>query len=78
MDYFLFSSWRCNNAHRCELSSANKQQATFEYVFNVVLGCSSLEKSHILSSKKFDTIKLCNVGFVYIYMLKGHWPIALK
>ena len=37
MDHFLFSSKRCNNAPRCELISAHKQQATFEYVFHVVL-----------------------------------------
>ena len=44
MDHFLFSSKRCNNAPRCELSSATKQQATFEYVFHVVLGDPPLKR----------------------------------
>ena len=34
---FLSSSKGCNNAPRCELSSAHKQQATYEYVFHVVV-----------------------------------------
>ena len=38
MDHFLFFSKPYNNAHRCELISAHKQQqALFEYVFLVVL-----------------------------------------
>ena len=44
MDHFLFSSKRCNNAPRCELSSAHKQQAAFEYVFHVVLGDRPLKR----------------------------------
>ena len=44
MDHFLFSSKRCNNAPRCELSSAHKQQAAFEYVFHVVLGDPPLKR----------------------------------
>ena len=38
MDHFMFSSKRYKNAPRCKLSSAHKQQVTFEYVFHVVLG----------------------------------------
>ena len=44
MDHFLFSSKRCNNAPRCELSCAHKQQATFECVFHVVLGDPPLKR----------------------------------
>ena len=44
MDHFLFSPKRCNNAPRCEFSSAHKQQATFKYVFHVVLGDPPLKK----------------------------------
>ena len=44
MDHFLFSSKRCNNVPRGELSSAHKQQATLEYVFQVVLGDSPLKR----------------------------------
>ena len=44
MDHFLFSPKRCNNAPRCELSSAHKQQATFKYVFRVVLGDTPLKR----------------------------------
>ena len=44
MDHFLFSFKRCNNATRCELRSANKQQATLEYVLHVVLGDSPLKR----------------------------------
>ena len=44
MDHFLFTSKRCNNAPRCELSSDRKQQATFEYVFHVVLGDPPLKR----------------------------------
>ena len=44
MDHFLFSSKRCNNAPRCKLSSDQKQQATFEYVFHVVLGDPPLKR----------------------------------
>ena len=44
MDHFLFSSTRCNNAPRCELSSAHKHQATFIYVFHVVLGDPPLKR----------------------------------
>ena len=47
MDHFLFSSKRCNNAPRCELSSANKQ-VTFEYVFHVVLDDPPLQESYSL------------------------------
>ena len=35
---------RCNNAPRCKLSSAHKQQSTFEYVFHVVLGDPPLKR----------------------------------
>ena len=44
MNRFLFSSKRCNNAPRCKLSSAHKQQVTFEYVFHVVLGDPPLKR----------------------------------
>ena len=44
MDHFLFSSKQCNNAPRCEFSSAHKQQVTFEYVFHVVLGDPPLKR----------------------------------
>ena len=44
MDHFLFSSKRCNNVPIGELSSAHKQQATLEYVFQVVLGDSPLKR----------------------------------
>ena len=43
-DHFLFSSKQYNNAPRYELSSAHKQQATFEYVFHVALGDPPLKK----------------------------------
>ena len=52
MDHFLFSSKQCNNAPRCELSSAHKQPAMLE----------SLEKSRT----HISSWKLCNVGFVYV------------
>ena len=38
MDHFLYFCQRCNIAPRCGLSSAHKQQVTFEYVSHVVLG----------------------------------------
>ena len=44
MDHFPFSSKRYNNVPRCELSSAHKQQATFEYIFHVVLGDPPLKR----------------------------------
>ena len=72
MDYFLFSSKRFNNAPRCELSSAHKQQATLEYVFHVVLGDPPLKRVVLTYLvEKIDTIKLCNVGFVYVVYAKG-------
>ena len=44
MDHFLFSSKRCNNVSRCELSSAHKQHAILEYVFHDVPGDPHLKR----------------------------------
>ena len=75
MNHFLFSSKRCNNAPRCELSSAHKQQATPEYVFHVVPGDPPLKRVVLTYLvEKFDTIELCNVGFVYVVYAQG--PLA--
>ena len=57
MDHFLFSSKRCNNVPRCELSSAHKQQATLEYVFHVVPGDPPLKRVVLTYLvEKFETL----------------------
>ena len=68
MDHFLFSSMRCNNAPRCELSYAHKQQATctLEYVFNVILGNPPLKR--VVLTYLVENLILKNFATLVLYM----------